>query len=233
MIVIKQKPPEWMLGRLRPYRKVAVLGCGTCATVCFGGGEREVEELCCSLQLALQDSDAEIEFHGVTCKRVCDWEFVEPLADALREADAILSLACGAGSNLLAEKLGAVPIIPGVDTSFLGTNTGPDSWNEMCAACGECIIDQTFGICPIARCAKTLLNGPCGGSHDGKCEVGQDVECAWAKIVERARELGRLEELERVVPPKDWSSGRHGGQRSLKRADLGIRRLYTEELDEV
>jgi hypothetical protein len=233
MIVLKQKPIDWLLDRLRPYRRVAVLGCGTCSTVCFAGGEREVEELCCALQLALQDTDAEMELEGATCKRVCDWEFVEPMAESLREVDAILSLACGAGSNLLAEKLDSVPIIPGVDTAFLGTNTGLDSWDEMCAACGDCIIDQTFGICPVARCAKTLLNGPCGGSNDGKCEVNPEVDCGCAKIVERARAMGRLDELERVIPPKDWSSARHGGQRSLKRSDLGIRRLYTEELDEV
>jgi hypothetical protein len=233
MIVLKQKPLDWILDRLGSFRKVTVLGCGTCSTVCFAGGEREVEELCCSLQLARQDSDVEIEFEGATCKRVCDWEFVEPMAESLRRADAILSLACGAGSNLLAEKLETVPIIHGVDTAILGANAGPDAWSEMCAACGDCIIDQTFGICPVARCAKSLLNGPCGGSNDGKCEVNPDTDCAWAKIVERAKALGRLDELERVIPPKDWSSARHGGQRSLKRADLGIRRLYTEELDEV
>jgi len=233
MIVLQQKPLDWILERLRPYRRVAVLGCGTCSTVCFAGGEREVEELCCSLQLAQSDTDADVEFQGATCKRVCDWEFVEPMVDSLREADAILSLACGAGSNLLADKLEAPPILPGVDTSFLGANTGPDSWSEMCAACGDCVIDRTFGICPIARCAKTLLNGPCGGSNNGKCEVDPETDCAWAKIIERAEALGRLDELEAIIPPKDWSRGRHGGQRSLKRADLGIRRLYTEELDEV
>ena len=233
MIVVKQKEIDWILDRLASFRKVVVLGCGSCATVCFGGGEREVEELCCALQLAPRDSDAEVEFEGLTCKRVCDWEFVEPLAETLNAADAVLSLACGAGTNLLAEKLGNVRIIPGVDTTFLGTNQGPDAWVEKCAACGDCILDLTFGICPIGGCAKTLLNGPCGGSKDGKCEVSDDVDCAWAKIVERATALGRLEDLERVIPPKDWSSARHGGQRSLSRADLGIQRLGRDDLDEI
>jgi len=232
MIVMKQKEVEWILDRLAPFRKVVVLGCGSCAAVCLAGGEREVEEMCCSLQLALRDSDATVEFEGLTCKRVCDWEFVEPIADALRAADAVLTLACGAGANLLADQLDDVRIIPGVDTSFLAANTGPDSWSEMCAGCGNCIIDQTFGICPVARCAKTLMNGPCGGSANGKCEINDEVECAWAKIVERGKALGRLEELEEIIPPKDWSTGRHGGQRTLKRADLGIRRLSTEEFDE-
>jgi hypothetical protein len=233
MIVLKQKAIDWILDRLAPFRKVALLGCGTCATVCLAGGEREVEELCCALQIALRERDADMELIGMTCKRVCDWEFVEPLEESLGGVDAILSLACGAGSNLLADKLPTIPIIPGVDTVFIGTNTGPAAWQETCAACGDCIIDQTFGICPVARCAKTLLNGPCGGTKDGKCEVDQDVDCAWAKIVERARALGRLEELERIMPPKDWSKARHGGQRRLERSDLGIHRLGTEEPDEI
>ena len=233
MIVVKQKPIDWILDKLSGCRKVVVLGCGSCATVCFAGGEREVEELSCALQLALREKDAAIEFEGLTCKRLCDWEFVEPITDSLRSADAVLSLGCGAGSNLLAEKLGNVMIIPGVDTVFLGSNFAPDTWQETCAACGECVIDRTFGLCPVARCAKTLLNGPCGGSHEGKCEVNAEVECVWAKIVERARALGRLSELERVVEPKDWSSARDGGQRQLKRADLGIRQICMEDLDEV
>ncbi len=232
MIVLKQKEIDWILKRLAPYRKVFVVGCGTCATVCLAGGEREVEEICCALQLAMQDTDAQVELEGDTCKRLCDWEFAEPIEEALRGADAVLSLACGAGSNLLADKLETVPVIPGVDTCFIGASTGPDTWTEMCAACGNCIIDQTYGICPIARCAKTLLNGPCGGTNDGKCEVGDDVDCAWAKIVQRAETLGEMESLEEITPPKDWSDARHGGQRSLKRSDLGIRRLTTEDLDE-
>ena len=233
MIVLKQKELDWILERLGPFRKVVVLGCGSCATVCFAGGERQVEELCCSVQLALRDSDTEVEFEGLTCKRVCDWEFVEPVAEALRAADVVLSLACGAGTNLLAEKLDGVFVLPGVDTCFLGANAGPDAWAEKCAACGNCIVDLTFGICPVAGCAKTLLNGPCGGSNEGKCEVSSDVDCAWAKIFERAKALGRLDDLERVIPPKDWSTGRHGGQRSLQRCDLGISQLVTEDLDEI
>jgi len=233
MIVLKQKQLDWILGKLDAARKVVVLGCGSCATVCFAGGEREVEELCCSLQLAARDRAGDTEFEGLVCKRVCDWEFVAPVAETLRSADAVVSLACGAGANLVAEKLEGVRLIPGVDTSFLGSNVGPDAWSEMCAACGNCVIDQTFGICPIARCAKSLLNGPCGGSDKGKCEVGEDVDCAWAKIVERAKALGRLSDLERVIPPKDWSTARDGGQRSLKRSDLRLGRLCAEDLDEV
>ena len=233
MIVLKQKALDWTLERLAPFQRVAVLGCGSCATVCFAGGEREVEELCCLLQLALRDRDVETVFEGLTCKRVCDWEFVEPVADSLRSADAVLSLACGAGTSLLADKLEGVFVIPGVDTCFLGTNVAPDAWSETCAACGDCMLDLTFGICPVAGCAKTLLNGPCGGSNNGKCEVDPDVDCAWAKIVDRAEALGRLDDLERIIPPKDWSTARHGGQRSLKRSDLGIRRLAVEDLDEI
>ena len=233
MIVVKQKPLGWILERLKGCRKVVVLGCGSCATVCFGGGEREVEELSCSLQLAVREIDPEMEFEGLTCTRLCDWEFVEPMMDNLRSADIVVSMGCGAGSNLLAEKLVDTLVLPGVDTAFLGTNFAPDTWHELCSSCGECIIDRTFGMCPVARCAKSLLNGPCGGSHEGKCEVGENVECVWARIVERAHALGRISELERVVPPKDWSKDRDGGQRKLERKDLGIRKVCTEDFDEI
>ena len=233
MIVVKQKSLDWVLERLEGCRRVVVLGCGTCSTLCFAGGEREVEEICCSMQLALRGKEAEIEFEGRTCKRLCDWEFVEPMAESLKEADAVVSLGCGAGSNLLADKLEGVHVLPGVDTLFLATNETPDSWKETCASCGTCVIDRTFGICPVARCAKTLLNGPCGGSQEGKCEVNPDTECAWARIIARGTALGRLDELEEVVPPKDWSTGRHGGQRKLDRSDLGIQRMRMEELDEI
>jgi len=216
MIVVKPKDAQWIIERVSAARRVAVLGCNTCAAVCFGGGERQVEELCCSLQIALRDRGQGIEGAGVTCERVCDWEFVEPVEGELRRADVIVSLACGAGSNLVGEKVEDVPLIPGVDTVFLGTGKGGERWEELCAACGDCTIDQTFGICPVARCAKTLLNGPCGGSLDGHCEVNEEAECAWAGIIERARATGRLEELERVTPPKDWSSARHGGKRTLE-----------------
>lgn len=232
MIVVKQKSLDWILDRLEGCRRVVVLGCGSCATVCFAGGEKEVEEVCCGLQLAMQKKDAEIQFEGIMSKRACDWEFIEPIADTLRAADAVVSFGCGAGANLLADRLDGVRILPGVDTVFLGTNSGPDSWNELCAACGDCILDKTFGICPIARCAKTILNGPCGGSQEGKCEVSKDVDCAWVKIVERAKACGRLSDLEEVMPPKDWSTARDGGQRSLERSDLGIRQICTEDLDE-
>ncbi len=90
MIVVNQKEAEWILDRVGDAQRVVVLGCGSCATVCFGGGEREVEELCCSLQLALQDPGSEVEFQGLTCKRVCDWDFMEPVEDVLREADVVL-----------------------------------------------------------------------------------------------------------------------------------------------
>lgn len=233
MITAEQKDTDWILDRLEGARRVVVLGCGSCTTVCFAGGEREVEEMCCLLQLALQESDEEIEFEGLTAKRVCDWEFIEPIVETLESADAVLSLACGAGSNLLADHLETVPIVPGVDTLFLGANSGPESWNEMCAGCGDCIIDMTFGLCPVARCAKSLMNGPCGGCSDGSCEVDAEIDCVWYRIVERAEKLGRMEELERVIPPRDWSSGRHGGQRSLERPDLGISRICAEGLDEV
>ena len=225
MIVMKQKDMTWLLERAAKYRKVIVLGCGSCATVCLAGGEREVEELCCALQLALVEREGETELAGMSAKRVCDWEFLEPIQEELRSADAIFSLACGAGMNLLSEKLESVDIIPAVDTLFMGTNVAPDGWREWCAGCGECVIDRTFGICPVARCAKTILNGPCGGSNDGQCELSTaeaPVECAWALIIERMEKLGTLDRLQEIQAPKDWSTSGYGGPRRRVREDLRV-----------
>lgn len=225
MIVVTPKPLPWLLARLANTQHIVVLGCNSCAAVCFGGGDREVEELCCALQLALQEDAPEVTVQGLACQRVCDPEFLESIEAPLHEADVVVCLACGAGSNLLSDTYEDIPLLPGVDTAFLGSGTGPERWEEQCAACGACMLDETFGLCPIARCAKTLLNGPCGGSEDGQCEVNNEVTCIWSRIIDRARRLGRLDDLTRIIPPKDWSAARHGGQRSLARGDLGLQRL--------
>ena len=159
---------------------------------------------------------------AATCERVCDWEFVEPVLNGDETPDAIVSFSCGSGVNLIAEHLETIPVFPGTDTLFIGATMEHGVWNEMCLGCGDCTLDKTFGICPVARCSKSILNGPCGGSHDGKCEVDDEIECVWVKIVERARTMGRLDELGQYIPPKDWSTSHSGGARRLLREDLRI-----------
>jgi hypothetical protein len=138
----------------------------------------------------------------------------------IEQFDAVLSLACGAGVQLLAERFPDKVIIPGCDTTFLGVTEKLGVWSERCAGCGNCILDKTGGLCPIARCAKQLLNGPCGGSTDGKCEISKDVDCVWQLIIDRLTRLDRLEALEEIFPVKDWAPAGHGGPRKMVREDL-------------
>ncbi|MCJ2512405.1 MAG: methylenetetrahydrofolate reductase C-terminal domain-containing protein, partial [Candidatus Thermoplasmatota archaeon] len=105
-------------------------------------------------------------------------------------------------------------VFPGQNTMFMGSEEREmGTVSERCAACGNCILDQTAGICPIARCSKSLLNGPCGGSQDGKCEVDKELDCAWQLIHDRLKALGRLDQMDEIMPIKDWSTSTHGGTR--------------------
>jgi hypothetical protein len=111
-------------------------------------------------------------------------------------------------------------VYPGVNTKFLGGTNEPGLWTENCQSCGDCILDRTGGICPIARCSKSLLNGPCGGSQNGKCEIDKDIDCAWQLIYDQMKGLGRLDDLLKIEPIKDWSKNRDGGPRKVVREDL-------------
>jgi ferredoxin len=217
MIVAERKPFEQIRSFLAPYGRVLVLGCGSCVTVCHAGGEREVAILAAELRIASQRGNGAKTFLEDCVTRQCDPEFLEPILKRLdeEEVEVVLSLACGAGVNLLAELLGRIPVFPALDTKFLGATVAPGTWAEMCAGCGDCILHLTGGICPVARCTKSLMNGPCGGTQDGKCEISPDVACGWVRIIERMQELGALDQLDEIVPPRDWSSGYYGGPRRL------------------
>ena len=226
MIVADSKPIEEVYGFIRAYRKVLVLGCGECVTVCQVGGEKEVGVLAQALRLKAKTEGDPIEFVENTVRRQCDPEFVEGILDDLDGADAVVSIACGVGVNHLADQNPDVPIFPGLDTTFMGSTVEHGEWAERCAGCGQCILHLTGGICPVARCAKTILNGPCGGTTDeGNCEISTEdnpVPCAWALIVERAKKLGTLDKLREIILAKDWSTARDGGPRRRVRADLKI-----------
>lgn len=229
MIVADSKPLGEIFGFIQGYQKVLVLGCGECVTVCQVGGEKEVGVLAQALRLKAKTEGKQIEFLENTVRRQCDPEFVTPILDDLKGVEAVVTIACGVGCNFLADQDPDVPVFPGVDTSFYGATVEHGVWEERCAGCGKCILDLTGGICPIARCAKTILNGPCGGTNEGMCEVSSpenEIPCAWALIVERCKKLGTLDRLQEVLAPKDWSTARDGGQRRRIREDL---RIATEE----
>jgi ferredoxin len=222
MITAEQKPLEEIKLMLAPYEKVLVLGCGTCVTVCFSGGEKEVGILSSSLRMATRlDGDGK-EVVEATVQRQCEYEYNEEVADQLRGSDVVLSLACGIGVQTLSEQFPDVIALPGVNTTFLGQPTEQGVWAERCQACGDCLLDKTAGICPVARCSKTLLNGPCGGSQSGKCEINAEIDCAWQLIYDRLKALDRLEWMLEVEPVKDWSTSRDGGPRQIVREDLRL-----------
>jgi hypothetical protein len=154
-----------------------------------------------------------------TVERQCEREFIEQIRELVEQVDLVLSTACGIGVQAMAERYRNKPIYPGVNTTFLGLRESDNVWAERCAACGDCTLHLTGGICPVARCSKSLLNGPCGGSHDGKCEISDDVDCGWHLIVERLGALGQLDRLEANIPPKNWATSRDGGPRKIVKED--------------
>ena len=135
-------------------------------------------------------------------------------------AAAVLSIACGVGVQFLVKRYPSIWALPGLDTCFMGDVEKPGLFMESCQACGKCILDLTAGICVMNRCAKRLMNGPCGGSSKGKCEIDEEIDCAWQLVVDRLEALGKMDDFVKVVPLKDWSTSRDGGPRKLFREDL-------------
>jgi len=217
MIIAERKPLNEIKSFLENYKKILIVGCGTCATVCLAGGETEVKVVASGLRIGFLKEDKEIEILEDCITRQCEPEFVSKILERVKkeEVEAVLSLGCGVGVNFLAEKLETSPVFPGVNTEFFGATVEPGVWVEMCAGCGNCMLHLTGGICPITRCSKSILNGPCGGSKDGKCEISPDVDCGWTLIVERMKKIGNLSLFEDIIPPRDWSTSHHGGPRRV------------------
>ena len=211
MIVVENKPVEDILQMIAPYKKVLIAGCFGCVTVCLAGGEKEVGLLASQIRMARQKDGSPIEVLEQTVERQCDKEYLDKFQDNAREVEAIVSLACGIGIQYLAEVYEPIPVFPGVNTQFLGANLDVGVWEEYCMACGECVLDKTGGICPIARCSKHLLNGPCGGSQYGKCEVSKDVDCGLHLIYDRLKALRQLDKMAEFIGgklhrkgPRNW-----------------------------
>ncbi|GAB4469511.1 MAG: methylenetetrahydrofolate reductase C-terminal domain-containing protein [Anaerolineales bacterium] len=226
MIIAEQKPFAEIKGLVGQAQKVLVVGCGTCVTVCFAGGSREAAILASSLRMASKLEGEPKDVTDVTVQRQCEWEYLDTIAEQVSEADVVLSLGCGIGVQAIAEHFPRVWVVPGLNTTFLGLPAEQGLWVERCAACGDCILGLTAGICPIARCSKSLLNGPCGGSQNGHCEVDEEIPCGWQLIYDRLKALGKLEMLYEIRPPKNWRTSRDGGPRKIVRPDL---RLSAEE----
>jgi len=223
MIVADRKKIPEIRDMIKEHRRVLLVGCGTCVTVCLAGGEREVGILGSALRMSLRlAGHADTVVDECTIERQCEDAFIDVLAPRVAEYDAVCSLGCGAGVQALAERFPKTPVYPGLNTQFMGILESQGVWTEKCAGCGNCRLGEFVGICPITRCAKRLLNGPCGGSQDGQCEVNADLECGWQLIYDRARTLGVLDRFDQIVPPHDWSKGLDGGPRRVVREDQCI-----------
>lgn len=216
MIVAEQKKITEIIEMLGDdFETLFIVGCGTCVTVSMAGGEREVKALAELLRLYYSGQKKDIKIETATVKRQCDFEFLDEIEEEVERTDLVLSLGCGVGVQHLAERYPDRVILPGLNTSFYGATTGVGEWSERCIGCGNCVLDKYMGVCPVVRCSKGLLNGPCGGSQDGKCEVDPEIDCGWELIYNRAVRLGKLRELARYEPPKDWQTYRDGGPRKL------------------
>ncbi len=222
MIVADRKSLDEIVRLIGPARRVLIVGCGECVTVCHSGGEKNVLMLERELRMHYLSSETHVEISGVVSRRQCDPEFNEEVTGGGTELtpDVLVSLGCGAGAQTLAAQYPSIRVVPGLNTRFMGAHTALMRWEERCAGCGNCSIHLFAGLCPIARCSKSLLNGPCGGSFEGHCEIDRSIDCIWQKIVDRLTEGGMLDTLDEVRPPKDWRTSGAGGPRIYTSEDI-------------
>lgn len=202
MIVVEQKPLEDILEMVKDCDRMLVLGCDGCSGIYQVGGEKQAEMLSSMLRMGKktkgENKEGDLKIEASTVLRQCDKEIVrEALEGSIGGYDAVLSMACGAGVQTIAEVFPEKLVLPAVNTKFIGMQDREmGDLHERCRACGDCILAETGGVCPIARCAKSLLNGPCGGQVEGKCEVGgYEHDCAWILIYNKLKEFERLDQF--------------------------------------
>jgi ferredoxin len=219
MITAEQKPINEIKEMIAPYGRILVLGCNSCVAECAAGGEKETGMLASTLRMATKMEGREVLIQEKALDRQCVNHFVIQLEEIMDQYDVILSLACGAGVQAVADMYPEIPVLPALNTEFLGETREQGYWLENCLGCGDCMLHFFGGVCPLARCSKQLLNGPCGGSMDGRCEVNKDIPCAWQLIIDRLSSFDALERLEEVYPPKNWSKKQGAGPRKIIRED--------------
>ena len=213
MVIAERKPLEEIRNMLAGYERILVVGCGTCVTICWAGGEKEVGILSSQLRLASSKDGNELSIIEAVVERQCEKEMVEELRDKVQEVDAILSMGCGVGVQTIADIFEEKPIFPALNTTFIGMPEAEGLWTEKCGACGDCLLYWTGGICPVVRCAKGLLNGPCGGTRKGgKCEIDPEKDCAWVLIYRRLERQGRLDLMRKYYEPKNYRAVKRPGK---------------------
>jgi ferredoxin len=219
VIVAERKPVAEIRKMIDRYSSILVVGCDSCVAECAAGGRRETQLLAAALELSYKTDGLDRVITEACLDRQCVDDFIEGIAHQVPEHDAILSLGCGAGVQALARVYADKPIIPALDTLFIGETEMRGVWQENCLGCGQCKLGYFGAVCPVTRCSKKLMNGPCGGSKQGVCEVNPEIPCGWQMIIDRLRALGELDRLTEYVPPVDWSTSHCGGPRRVVRED--------------
>ena len=201
MIITQKKPLEEVMAMVGDAKTVAVIGCGLCASTCQTGGAPEVE----AMKKTLEEAGKTVVVTDVA-DACCMKLGVRAKCKAISTAapDCIVCMSCGDGVQTIAKNCTGIPVYPANNTMFLGEVARVGIWEEACKMCGDCVLGTTGGICPITQCAKSLLNGPCGGQKNGKCEVNPENDCAWIQIYKRLEQLGQLDKLSMTRPDKGY-----------------------------
>ena len=214
MIISEKKPFEEVLNSIKDCKNIIITGCTLCATVCKVGGEDEAV----ALKQKLEENGKKVLGYKIldpACNLLKVRKELKSLKDEFAEADAVVSIACGDGTQTIA-KISKIPVYPGNNTMFIGEVQRVGQYEEACKACGDCQLAWTAGICPVTKCAKGLLNGACGGSRDGKCEVNPENDCAWIEIYKKLKEQGKLDNLLEVREPRNYMLNAHPNKIDLK-----------------
>jgi hypothetical protein len=206
MVIAEIKPLEQIKEMLKGRRKVLNTGCGGCAAVCLAGGQKEVDTLNTKLNLSFKADGTPCQVDGFTVERQCEPQFIREFDRMVGDYDAILSMACGAGVQFLADRYPEKPVLPAVNSVFVGVNMNIGWYEERCRCCGDCVLGETGGICPVTMCAKSLFNGPCGGPQGESCECSTDTPCAWVAIHKRLKTQNRLDLIMKLREPREWDN---------------------------
>ena len=213
MIITQKKPIEEVMALVGDAKTVGIVGCGSCATPCQTGGEPQIAELTAVLEQAGKNVVA-----STVADYCCMNLGVKQKMKAINAAapDCVICMSCGDGVQCVAKNAGNIPVYPSNDTMYLGEAVKFGVWEEACRFCGQCVLGQTGAICPITQCAKSLVNGPCGGQKNGKCEVNPENPCAWIKIYERLQATNQLEKLSQTREDKGYAAVAYPRTNSLR-----------------